>query len=60
MTQPSQPPDATTEARHCCHCGKLTRKPIKVAEAFSASGAGVAVYACPEDAGVYRLEEEAS
>lgn len=58
MDQPSQHPTITTDARYCCHCGKLTREPIVVARAFSSGGAGTAVYACPEDAPRYRLEDQ--
>jgi hypothetical protein len=57
MTQPNQPPAITTDARYCCHCGKLTREPIVVARAFSSSGAGSAVYACPDDAPRYRIDD---
>lgn len=57
MDQPSQHPTITTDARYCCHCGNLTREPIVVARAFSSSGAGSAVYACPEHAGHYRLDD---
>lgn len=54
MSQPSQHHPTVTDARYCCHCGNLTQHPVKVAEAFSSSGAGAAVYACPEHAERYK------
>ncbi|MFF9309860.1 hypothetical protein ACF1BS_03025 [Streptomyces sp. NPDC014748] len=37
----------------CCHCGRLTREPVLVGEAYTSSGAGRSIYACPDDAPLF-------
>jgi hypothetical protein len=34
----------------CCYCGRITREPVLVDHVHTPSGAGRAVYACPEHA----------
>jgi hypothetical protein len=54
MTHPTDPaPERQTAdaiPQLCCHCGRLTREPVLVGEAYTPSGAGSSIYACPDDA----------
>ncbi|NEA48446.1 hypothetical protein [Streptomyces sp. SID10815] len=57
MTHPTDPPPGhqTTDMipQLCCHCGGLTRRPVLVGEAYTPSGAGRSIYACPADAPLF-------